>query len=262
MKGAMGRVRVWKGKGGMGSWELAVGLGRVEEVVREEFGKEEELGLVAIENFGEGYFQDGWEFLQRSRAGGKGLEGALGDVTTQPMYHVLKALTRIRATLGPVVVVTTQALLPSPTSSSNPSATNPFPKQHLAFPYVDPFLHPPPPPLPAPSSASSSTSSSSSHVASSHQPQPLPPPSHRPLPPEIRPLTHHLTLLTPGETLKPIDLDKSLGGELREEEKRVPRGKVRGILRVVGGVGGVGREGRRWEIGVGREGVEVEGGWV
>lgn len=252
---------MWKGNGGVGSWELAVGLKRVEQVVREEFGKEEELGLVAIENFGEGFFQDGWEFLQRSRAGKDPI--ALADITTQPMYHVLKTLTDIRATLGPLVVLTTQALLPSPPSTSNPSIISPLPRQHLAFPYVDPFLHPSPP------HPTSSTASSSSHTIAS---QPPPPPSHRPLPPEIRPLTHHITLLTPRERLKLVDLEKGLGGELREEERRVSsgaaRGKVKGILRVVGGVGGAGREGRGWEveIEVGGEGVGLvvdrDGTWV
>lgn len=249
---ALSRVRVWKGNGGVGSWELAVGLKRVEEVVREEFGKEEELGLVAVDNFGEGFFQDGWEFLQRSRAGKD--PSALQDVTTQPMYHVLKTLTSIRDNLGPLVVLTTQALLPSPppppSSIGNRPTINPFPKQHLAFPYVDPFLHPPPPPA---NTLVASTSAG-------QQPPPPPPPPHRtrPVPPEIRGLTHHITLLTPGERLKMIDLEKGLGGELRDEEKRAPRGKVRGILRVVGGVGGA-REGRSWEIGVGKDGLEISG---
>lgn len=199
------------------------------------FGGEEELGLVAIDNFGEGHFQDGWEFVQRSRAG-KDMD-ALRDVTTQPMYHVLKLLTSIRANLGPVVILTTQALVPQPPNPSvNGARINPFPRQHLAFPFVDPFLQPP--------------LSSSSAVPSPNQQQ------QRLLPPEITGLTHHITLLVPGERLKGIELDKGLDRQAREEEKRVKKPRVRGILRVVGGVGGA-REGRSWEVGVGRDGLEV-----
>lgn len=229
---AIARVRVWRGSGGTGSWELAVGLGRVSEVVRNEFGREEELGLVAVDNFGEGHFQDGWDYNQKANAGLN--PAALQDPAGQPMLHILRALTTLRDTFGPLVVLTTQALVPGKSSTGRP---NPFPTQHLAHPYTHPF---PPPgafthPLVAGPSAHSTTTA---------------------LPDGIRAITHHLTLVTPGERLGMIDLEKGLGDALREESRRGSRSQVRGILRVVGGAGGA-REGKSWQIGLGDEGLEI-----
>ena len=218
----------------MGSWELAVGLKRVPQLVLEEFGPEEELGVVMVDNFVEGHFQDGWEFTQNASGGLS--HSALQDITTQPMYHILRSLTTIRDQLGALVVLTTQTLLP-PSTSSSTGQPSPFPTHHLPFPYANSF--PPPNAFGAL------------------------PVQTRPPPEGIRGITHHVTLATPGERLGVVDLTgKGLGEALREEQERVRGvggrgGVVRGWLRVVGGVHGAGREGKSWQIGLGRDGVEI-----
>lgn len=192
----LGRVRVCA-IGGGDSWTLAAALGRVEQVVMEEFDDDEELGLVCVDGFGSGAWSDTIAALAKTRhASSVGLQDALAS---SPMYHVLDALTAIRQLFSPLVILTTQ-LLPLPAGRTT----------HLPYPYTHPF----------PASRKSTAEA---------------PVYLRPAPDGILPITHLVTLHPTRPDS--VSTQRGLSAALWDEEKRKEssgRLLLTGTLKIVG----------------------------
>ena len=235
VRDALGRIRLCRIDRPDG-WALATALGRIEDVVLTELGEKDELGLVCVDGFGAAFWPDA--FAARNTVAGataptastanvpggtagpaKRLASALAQ---SPMYHALDALTHVRQTFSPLVVLTTQ-LLPGGGVAGRTTT-------HLPYPFTHPF--------PAPRSSTA-----------------LPPVYPRPPPDGLRPITHLITLeqVTP----RPLGgMQRALEAIRREEDRRAAEEQklvVRGRLRVVGDAG---RE-AAWEGRVGGRGLQA-----
>lgn len=194
----LGRVRVCA-IGGGDSWMLAAALGRVEQVVMEEFDDDEELGLVCVDGFGAGAWSD--TVAAMAKATHTSSVGQQDALASSPMYHVLDALTAIRQLFSPLVILTTQ-LLPLPAGRTT----------HLPYPYIHPF------PAPRRSTAEA-------------------PVYPRPAPDGILPITHLVTLHPTRLAFVSTQRGLSPSAALRDEEKKRESSErllLAGTLKVVG----------------------------
>lgn len=168
---------------------------------------DDEIGLIAVDSVSSFYWPDRFTVEQTNAGAGRGKSHV-----SSPLYHVLVSLQKIRASHGPVIVLTNWGLNPliKPTRDSAPTTLY---KQHLnPFPTLPQHIHPDAPNV--------STSSIGVNSVNTWQP----------------PITHHITL--PFVPITPFVPGLSIG-EVQEQETKyrreiVTQGEVVGIVRTSG----------------------------
>lgn len=223
-----------------------------------------ELGLLVIEGFGDGFWEDRWRKeckIANSEAeaerAGRGREvndqnlaqmdattilktTRIKDESNTELDHVLQAMTSVRKELGSIVLVTTRSMF------RNESKKRSFSPTGSLFPNNSPLY------------TSLLTETQKTSTTSS------------PISPVCWPLSFHITLFPPSSTIKQLRSELTLIEALAEEEEK--RGKARrdigvgGEVRVVAMHGGAHtREGHnqveslvgKFGFGIGGDGVEV-----